>query len=580
MRDFEEFFLHRGVLLSRRMLLLFFLFVVVVPTSLVWGRPSKKKGRRAIRRLARKVPLMRLVYRVRLGGIRMQYREALRVRRIGEKRAIPYVLSMLSTSHSQWQRGALLVLGYSGLKWAAPLIWPFLSSRDRVLRRVAIEALQHLKTGAAAPHLLKRLKSASRLEAIRLLKALSAIGGKGMLEELNRIARRRKLPPRSLSLIRATLGDRRQRAWWRERLSRKHHARIGYFLGIWPGIWSGRLLMGAFDGAVSAERYRLARWLALNLDEERSQFLQKACQQGKLSKRFCRRLHSRLQPWLAPPLSLPKPFFLRSPDERRLTLRRLHRIHRNFEERFVAISDLMLGTPYRLDPLGEGRRGRFDRDPLFSFQRVDCVTFLEEILALSFQSDLSQAIQLAQYLRYNGGRIDYRYRRHLPLSQWLPELMQLGLLRDDTRRVAGRAARMIQKWLSRRSYSTRSARRFVRKIGWRHLVTGKFTLPYIPLERALRKVRFFSPISIMSMMRPDKPYSPDLIFHQGAIVRIDGILYLRHATKVWGGVVDTPLQWYLRSLTRYGRPVLGIHLARVLPSFDARQFFNPFHKEK
>ena len=533
----------------------------------VQASPKKryKKGIWAIRRLAYKIPLMRLVYRVRLGGLRQQRRTGLRIRQLGELRAIPYMLGLLRMKEPNRIRGGLIALSYSGLDWLDKVIIPFLSSPNKMVRLGAIEALGRLKEKRAISHLLEMLKRSHRRESIWILRSLAEIGDESLLGRLNKIAKnRRGLPKISLSLARATFGDKKLRAWWRRHLRRRHNHRIGRYLGRWTSSWSRHLLAKMLSSKSISRRIRGARWLAIWLNKERSLLLNVACQKRTLPKRFCRSLHFALKSWLSPSLKLPKPFFVMTHHEQTQALLRLHQHFSSHIDKLSAISALMLGTSYHLDALGEGDKGAFDRDPIFSLDRVDCVTFLEEILALSRNPHLDQAIQYTQKLRYIGGKIAYRYRRHLPLSQWIPSLIKKGILRDITRRVGGHGTQTLIKRITLRSYATRSALRFIRRIGRKNLVVGRFRLPYIPLHRAITRIRYFQEGSIISMLRPNKFYSPDLIFHQGFIIKRDGILYIRHATKVWGGIVDTPFKWYLRSLTRYGRPVMGVHLLKIL----------------
>src|SRR4030095_15162729 len=51
--------------------------------------------------------------------------------------------------------------------------------------------------------------------------------------------------------------------------------------------------------------------------------------------------------------------------------------------RFVEGSRLLLGVPYVNGPLGEGEVGGPDPEPRYDLTRADCVTFLEESLALA-----------------------------------------------------------------------------------------------------------------------------------------------------------------------------------------------------
>ena len=65
-------------------------------------------------------------------------------------------------------------------------------------------------------------------------------------------------------------------------------------------------------------------------------------------------------------------------------------------ERIDAISEAMLERPYIADPLGEGEGT--DADPLVRYDAFDCLTFVEEVLALS----LAGAPEGAGPIRHDG----------------------------------------------------------------------------------------------------------------------------------------------------------------------------------
>ena len=53
--------------------------------------------------------------------------------------------------------------------------------------------------------------------------------------------------------------------------------------------------------------------------------------------------------------------------------------------RLEAVSEALLGRPYLIDPLGEGFG--IDPDPLARYDAFDCLTFVEELLALVMAGD-------------------------------------------------------------------------------------------------------------------------------------------------------------------------------------------------
>ena len=90
-----------------------------------------------------------------------------------------------------------------------------------------------------------------------------------------------------------------------------------------------------------------------------------------------------------------------------------------FEQRVAAVARLGLGTPYADGPLGEGPGGTYDDDPLIDLGRVDCVTYVEQTVALSAAPDYETAFDTLQKIRYRGGNIDYATRNHFMIADWV-----------------------------------------------------------------------------------------------------------------------------------------------------------------
>ena len=101
-------------------------------------------------------------------------------------------------------------------------------------------------------------------------------------------------------------------------------------------------------------------------------------------------------------------------------IRQTSRRHPNFLERLQIYSARALGAPYRWFPLGEGPQGKYDRGPLVDFTHVDCLTFCEQILAMTLAENYAEMFQRLQHLRYRRGEIDIRSRNHFMLADWLP----------------------------------------------------------------------------------------------------------------------------------------------------------------
>jgi len=85
------------------------------------------------------------------------------------------------------------------------------------------------------------------------------------------------------------------------------------------------------------------------------------------------------------------------------------------------IASDFIGTPYQLDPLGEGAGAPIDSDPIYRTDVFDCTTFVETVLARATGTDL-------QKIRYQGGRIDWFNRNHWMETEWIPNAVELGLI--------------------------------------------------------------------------------------------------------------------------------------------------------
>ena len=208
-------------------------------------------------------------------------------------------------------------------------------------------------------------------------------------------------------------------------------------------------------------------------------------------------------------------------------------------DRFVEASRLLLGTPYENGPLGEGSADAIDPDPRVDFSRVDCVTYLEQALALALApagADEAALLGILDAIRYEDGAVEFVRRNHYMVADWIPA--NGGLLADVTAEVGGDRARTVRRTIDRAAFlrehgaEPRPERDHAREI----------ELTYLPTE-ALAAVE-------------DRLETGDLVFwvgraetifvvHTGLVVRdADGILRFRHGSSRAGKVLDEPLADY------------------------------------
>ena len=89
--------------------------------------------------------------------------------------------------------------------------------------------------------------------------------------------------------------------------------------------------------------------------------------------------------------------------------------------RLEYFSRMMIGTPYRLGPMGESYLDSIENKPIVYMDSVDCVTFVEHVLAMALSPNENEIFPLLQRIRYRDGIIDYMHRKHFLLADWVGE---------------------------------------------------------------------------------------------------------------------------------------------------------------
>ena len=133
-------------------------------------------------------------------------------------------------------------------------------------------------------------------------------------------------------------------------------------------------------------------------------------------------------------------------------MRDTSRTHPSTKEKIAAYSRLALGTPYVRGCLGEGVNGRYDKDPLIDFSRVDCMTFCEQILALAISKTYQDTFNNLQKIRYHNGTISFTTRNHFVMVDWLPH--NKWLLKDITEEKGGSLCKEMVKTINRKAFAS------------------------------------------------------------------------------------------------------------------------------
>lgn len=229
-------------------------------------------------------------------------------------------------------------------------------------------------------------------------------------------------------------------------------------------------------------------------------------------------------------------------------------------QRIDAISKVMLGQPYVADPLGEGAVQ--DPDPLVRYDTYDCLTFVEEVLALSMPSDVVSAGPVRTSLRYEGATA-YENRHHFMELQWIPAAIEEGWLRDTTAEYG--PVTVMEKQVDASTWSAWAGRKGFALPDDR-LPVGPMRLEVLDLDTAIAAAPRIRPSTVVLTVRADRGWKPIWISHVGIVVP-GATPTVRHATKMGAGSTrDHGLVWYLEHLKTYDKwPAMGVSLLEPVP---------------
>lgn len=248
--------------------------------------------------------------------------------------------------------------------------------------------------------------------------------------------------------------------------------------------------------------------------------------------------------------------------EQRAALLEAAELEAPLSRRLLRVSERFIGTRYLASPLGEG--AGVDPDPTFRLDAVDCLTFVEQTLALGLARSDEEVAPLLERLRYASTPV-YEDRNHLMEAQWLPNNVRKGFLADVTRRYGGGDVVQVQKRLTSRTWTSKSSQELA--LPREKQLTGTFKLNMLPLERVMAHARSLPSGTILIILRDDLPLKATRITHLGFVVQKGKRTYLRHAARNgYLRVVDEDLETFLARNARYTKwKVTGVSL------FEARR---------
>lgn len=233
-----------------------------------------------------------------------------------------------------------------------------------------------------------------------------------------------------------------------------------------------------------------------------------------------------------------------------------------FLDRVLAASGRFLGTPYVESPLGEGEGP--DADPKERYDAVDCLTFVEESLALSVAGSAQEVPEILSEIRY-GSEPRYEGRNHLMEAEWIPHNARKGFIRDVTVRYAGADAEWTRKILTKQTWTSASSRAL--GLPEPRQIVGTFRFPILPLAKVMAHARGLPSGTILLVVREDLALKATRITHLGFVIQKRRRTYLRHAARnTYARVLDEDLETFLTRNSKYAKwKVSGVVLLEPLP---------------
>ena len=190
--------------------------------------------------------------------------------------------------------------------------------------------------------------------------------------------------------------------------------------------------------------------------------------------------------------------------------------------RIEAISARLVGTPYDANPLGGGPDAK--EILTVSVERFDCVTYIETVLALARSRRVDEFVETVRGMRYERGIIDWFHRNHYMID-WAEKNEKRRLVKNIT--AGPEALKKSRKLSVVKGLPEKSA-----------------DFACIPKRRIKRISSYIETGDLILFVSAKKNLD---VFHTGFLVRRGGELFLRHATRSKGEVIEQKLSEFLKS---------------------------------
>lgn len=202
-------------------------------------------------------------------------------------------------------------------------------------------------------------------------------------------------------------------------------------------------------------------------------------------------------------------------------------------ERIRYFSEKLKGTPYNLGPEGEGYKGKIESKPMLRLDSVDCVTFIENVLALAISPSEDSIMQTLNKIRYLNAEPVYEKRKHYFVADWIlsDSVAKIIPVEGDT---------TIQRTLPKKKFfAAKNIKSEDQTINLRYLPKNK------AIEWATKPWEGKPEVRGIAYVFDGNAVD---VFHVGFILLNPGEKpTFRHASMLQKKVIDQPLEEYLKN---------------------------------
>lgn len=192
----------------------------------------------------------------------------------------------------------------------------------------------------------------------------------------------------------------------------------------------------------------------------------------------------------------------------------------DLRKRIDEISRQFVGRPYFSNPLGSGPEEK--ESLVCSLEGFDCVTYIEAVLALALSKTVEDFTSMLRKIRYASGKVEWLRRNHY-MVDWMKENEARGFIVDITE-----GAGVIEK---------------TRLLNVVRGLPAKTAVFFCYPKRRWKSIADKIETGDIVLFASVKKHLD--VFHTGFLIRRDGGILLRHATRKRGAVVEQRIEEFL-----------------------------------